>query len=153
MSGTPELDQVADQRAKLAEHAVMPWWYWAAIVPAFVATVGWPLLSEVVPYEVAMYGVLLPAVLLLAVVQVVARRRAGVHLPRGFTAYPSVRRIWVGTVLVGIAGFVAIAVLTRGGHPGLALAVLPVVTAVALAGSIGTRRAMRADIRAGRVRP
>lgn len=153
MSGTPELDQVADQRARLAEHALMPWWSWAAAAPVLVVTLGWPLLSEWVSFTVATYGVFLPAALLFGVVQLVARRGSGVHLHRGVTSYPSARRMWLGTVAVGVGGWVAISALTLHGLQGLALAVVAVVTAVAIAGSVGTRRAMRADIRAGRVRP
>jgi hypothetical protein len=153
MSGTPELDLVADQRAKLAEHALLPWWFWAASVPVFVVAVGWPLLTGWVSENVATYGLFLPAALLLVIAQFVVRRRAGVRVWLGFTAYPSARWIWLGTLAAGIGGWVAIAALTLHDAQGFALAVLAVVTVVAIAGSVAARRAMRADIRAGRVRP
>lgn len=153
MTGTPELDEVAAARQKLAEHALLPWWYWALYVPVAVVIVGYPVLDTLLSPTVAVFGVLYPAMAVLLLSSWLVRWRTGVHLSRRLRAFPSVWRVWAPTLALGVVGDLAISQLVRHDQRTAALALIPVVAVVLVAGTVGIRFAMRADIRAGRVRP
>jgi hypothetical protein len=155
MSSSPELDQVTEARRRLAEHAGFPRTYWVLYAFVSVFFAGVPIWMSYLPADDWQYmSWAIAAIGLASTAYVVIRRRvSGVHLPKGVSAYPGAQRIWFGTLAVTIGGFFAIQALVTHDHRGLALALLLPVAAVLFFGQISIRRAMRADLEAGRVTP
>lgn len=154
-SGTPELDQVADARRRIAAHAVFPTTYWALHGVVLVAIAGIPIWlsflgatgSSWVPW--AMLAVAVAA----AVHSRIRRRRTGVYLPKRISSYPSAMPYWVASLVATAVGFGGLHSLVDSGRRGTALLVLPVVAVVVFTAQYLTRSAMRRDVEEGRVRP
>ncbi|MGH8882729.1 MAG: hypothetical protein ACRD0P_36210 [Stackebrandtia sp.] len=155
MSDTPELDQVAEARRRLAAHAGFPRSYWVAYGILLVLVAGIPIWMSYLPsddwtylsWAIALVGVGS------AVYTVVRRRRSGVYLSRRISSYPKAYRIWLAGIAVTAAGFFGIYQLVGHGHRDIALYVLAPVAVVVFLAQVATRSAMRADIEAGRVGP
>ncbi|GAB3572295.1 hypothetical protein GCM10027445_29320 [Amycolatopsis endophytica] len=153
MSDTPELDQVADARRRLAVHAQFPVAYWVFFGVGLVVLAGLPIWttwlgdSPYVPWALAALAIAS------AVYSCSRRRRSGVHLRKRISAYPSAWPIWLTSVSVATVGFFGIYALVHAGQRGIALAVLPLVAIAVFVSEVKTRSAMRRDIEAGRVRP
>lgn len=154
MSQSPELDQVVEVRRRLAEHTLLPRWYWAMTTVFVVVLAGLPVWESYLSPQALNYAVWVPALLavILMVAERVRRSRSGVHLPRGMGAYPSVWRVWVPLMALTAVAYLGIMVLVNHDQRGVALALVPVVAVLTLAGTLLVRRSMRADIEAGRVR-
>jgi hypothetical protein len=153
VSGTPELDQVAEARRRLAAHARFPRAYWVVYGVALVLLAGLPVWMSYLPSVDRVYLSWAIAALGIgsAVYAVVRRRRSGVYLPRRISSYPKARKIWLVGMLLTLGGFLAIQQLVGHGHRDVALYLLvPIAVAVFLV-QVATRSAMRADIEAGRV--
>lgn len=152
MSDTPELEQVADARRKLATYAEFSRTYWALYGVALVLMAGIPIWVSFLPESVSgVQWVLLAVGLASAAYSLVRRQRTGVQLPRRISAYPSARRVWfvvLATTLASIAGLYA---LVGNGQRVIAAVVLIPVAAIIFAGQFLTRAKMRDDIAAGRV--
>lgn len=155
MSDTPELDQVADARRRIAVHAEFPVAYWAIYGVALVFMAGFPIWSSwLTRAELPYLSWVLTAVCIASAIYTVLRRhRSGVHLPKRIGAYPGARPIWLVGLAIALAGFVGIHQLVNREHEGLALCVLPVVAVAVFVTQVKTRSAMRRDIETGRVRP
>lgn len=154
MSDTPELDQVADARRKLATYAGFSRTYWALCAVAFVLMAGIPIWMSFLPWSSSgIQWVLLAVGLASAAYSVIRRRRSGVALPRRIGAYPGARPVWVAVLALTVVSFGGIYVLVDNGHRVAALVILLPVAALILAGHIRIRAKMRDDIAAGRVAP
>ncbi|MDT0300631.1 hypothetical protein [Streptomonospora wellingtoniae] len=154
MTDTPELDQVAEARRKLAAQAGFPVAYWVFFTAASVLIAGLPIWTSLLPGSGLYFQwALLGAVLISAAYAVIRRRRSGVYLPRRVTSYPGARLLWITTLAATGAGYLGISALVDRGLPGLALAVLVPVAAVMLVGQVLIRSAMRRSIEDGRVTP
>lgn len=155
MADTPELDQVAEARRKLATHASMPKAYWAVYTVAVVLIAGIPLWLSFLPAVDGSYvqWVLVAVALAAAAYAVFQRRRSGVYLPRRTSAYPSARLPHIIVLIVTAVGVFGIYALVSNGHPALALAALIPVAVASLIGNLRIRAAMRRDIENGRVSP
>ena len=155
MSGTPELDQVAEARRKIAAHAGFPRSYWAVYGLVLVLCAGLPIwVSHLPSTDWAYLSWALAALgIASAVYSVVRRRRSGVYLPRRISSYPTARRIWIAGILVTACGFLGIHQLVEHAHRDVALYLLVPVAVVVFAVQVATRRAMRADIEAGLATP
>ncbi|TQM15801.1 hypothetical protein [Pseudonocardia kunmingensis] len=153
MSGTPELDRVADARRKLAAHAGFPRSYWVVYGLVLVLSAGLPVWVSYLPSDGWVYVSWAIAVLGVgsAVYAMVRRRRSGVYLSRRISAYPTAHRIWLAGLVVTFGGFVGIQQLVEHGHRDIALYVLAPLAVVVFVAQVATRSAMRADIEAGRV--
>lgn len=154
MASTPELDQVAEARRKLAAHADLPAAYWVFFTAASVLIAGLPVWTSLLPgsglyFQWAVLGVVLVA----TAHAVVRRRRSGVYLPRRITSYPGARLLWIAALAVTAIGYLGIHALVDSGLTGFALAALVPVAAVMLAGQMLVRSAMRRSIEDGRVTP
>ncbi|ALE72492.1 hypothetical protein AD006_11680 [Pseudonocardia sp. EC080610-09] len=154
MSDTPELDQVADARRRIAAHAGFPVAYWVLLGVALVFIAGLPIWSNLLNLDPAYTSWALAAIgITSAVYSVLRRRRSGVHLPKRIGAYPSARPSWMIGLAIALAGFIVINLLVREEQQTIALLVLPVVAVGVFVAQVRTRSAMRRDIEAGRVRP
>jgi hypothetical protein len=153
MSGTPELDQVADARRSLAAHAQFPRTYWAVYGLVLVLAAGMPIWMSYLPSDD--WGYLSWALALAgvgsAVYSVVRRRRSGVYLSRRISSYPKAYKIWLAGIVVTIGGFLGIHQLVEHAHRDIALYLLAPVAVVVFIAQVAARSAMRADIEAGRV--
>ncbi|GAA0993610.1 hypothetical protein GCM10009551_056210 [Nocardiopsis tropica] len=154
MASTPELDQVAEARSRIAAHASLPGSYWVFLAFAGTLIAGLPIWRALLPTAGAYldWGLVVLAAAS-AVYAIVRRRRTGVYLPRRVTSYPGARILWVATLAATGAGFLGIQALVDHGHMGLALAALVPVATVMLVGYMLVRAAMRRSIEAGRVKP
>ncbi|OZM82684.1 hypothetical protein [Pseudonocardia sp. MH-G8] len=153
MSGTPELDQVAAARRRLAAHAQFPRSYWVVYGVVLVLFAGVPVWLSYLPSGNWMYLQWAVAAVGIgsAVYSMVRRRRSGVYLPRRISAYPKAYKIWLAGLVITVGGFFGIQQLVQHSHRDIALYMLvPVAVAVFIA-QVATRSAMRADIEAGRV--
>jgi hypothetical protein len=154
MASTPELDQVAEARRRIASHTSPPGSYWAVFAVVCVLLAGLPIWRTLLPTEGAYLDWALVAVAAAsAVYAIVRRRRTGVYLPRHVASYPGARTLWIAVLAATAAGFLGIQALVDHGHTGLALAALVPVAAVPLVGYMRVRAAMRRSIEAGRVKP
>jgi hypothetical protein len=153
MSDKPELDQVADARRRIAEHAQFPTAYWAVYGVVLVLFAGVPIWLSFAPigdsywftYVIAAIGIGS------AVWQTIRRRRSGVYLPKRVGAYPTAYRYRRLAFVLTAVGFLGIWLLVHLDQRTVALIVLvPVAVAIFLA-QLKTRSAMQADIEAGRV--
>ncbi len=155
MADTPELDQVAEARRRLATHAAMPPTYWAVQTIAVVLIAGIPLWLSFLPAVDGSYvqWVLLAVAAAAAAYAGFQRRRSGVYLPRRISAYPSARLAHIAVLIVMAAGVVGVYALVSNGHPVLAFVTLIAVAAASLIGHLRIRAAMRRDIEDGRVSP
>jgi hypothetical protein len=153
MAGTPELDQVAEARRRIAAHAQYPRSYWLVVGVALVFIEGLPVWMSYLPGADPAYlsWALAALALGLAVYSRLRRHRSGVYLPRRITAYPKAFRIWLTGLVVAIGGFVVLDQLVDHGHRDIALYVLGPVAAAVFVAQFATHSAMRADIEAGRV--
>ncbi|MEV7548700.1 hypothetical protein AB0N89_03650 [Amycolatopsis sp. NPDC089917] len=152
MSDTPELDQVADARRKLAAYAGFSRTYWTLYGIALVLMAGIPIWMSFLPETAAgLQWVLLAIGLASAAYSIGRRRRTGVQLPRRISAYPSARRVWLVVLAITIASVAGIYALVGSGQRVIALLILIPVAAVIFAGQVLTRAKMRDDIVAGRV--
>jgi hypothetical protein len=153
MSGTPELDQVAAARRRLAAHAQFSRSYWVVYGFVLVLFAGMPVWLSYLPPDGWMYLQWAAAVVAVgsAAYAVIRRRRSGVYLPRRISAYPKAYKVWLAGLVITVGGFFVIHQLVEHSHRDIALYVLaPVAVAVFIA-QVATRSAMRADIEAGRV--
>ena len=155
MSGTPELDRVADARRKLAAHAGFPRSYWVVYGLVLVLSAGLPVWVSYLPSADWVYVSGAIAVLGVgsAVYVMVRRRRSCVYLPRRISSYPKAYKIWLCGIVVTFGGFLGIQQLVEHGHRDIALYVLAPIAVVVFIAQVATRSAMRADIEAGRVTP
>ncbi|PRY00841.1 hypothetical protein [Allonocardiopsis opalescens] len=154
MADTPELDQVAEMRRKIAAHAELPRAYWVVFAAVCVLIAGIPIWSSFLPgADAYLRWGLLAVALGSAAYAVVRRRRSGVYLPRRVFAYPSARGLWVAVMAGTAAGFVGVYILVDLGQLGIALAALVPVAVLASVGQIRIRTVMRRDLEAGRVNP
>ena len=155
MSGTPELDRVADARRKLAAHAGFPRSYWVVYGLVLVLSAGLPVWVSYLPSADWVYVSGAIAVLGVgsAVYVMVRRRRSGVYLPRRISSYPKAYKIWLCGIVVTFGGFLGIQQLVEHGHRDIALYVLAPIAVVVFIAQVATRSAMRADIEAGWVTP
>lgn len=154
MSDTPELDQVADARRRIAEHAHFPVAYWVLIGVVVVLATGLPIWISLLPTgrPYIQWG-LAAIVLASAVYSWVRRRRSGVHLPKRVGSYPSAQPFWLAGIAVAFAGFFVINFMVAREQLGGALLVLPVVALALFGIQFKLRSAMARDIEEGRVRP
>ncbi|MFR9731016.1 hypothetical protein ACL03H_17465 [Saccharopolyspora sp. MS10] len=155
MSNTPELDQVADARRRIADHARFPAAYWVLYGAALVVFAGVPIwlswfTAPTTPY---LSWVIAALGIGSALYSWYRRRRSGVYLPKRISAYPSARPIWLAGHGVTLAGFAGIWALVRQDQHPYAFAVLAVVVVVVFVAQIKTRSAMVRDIEAGRAQP
>ena len=154
MSGTPELDQVAEARRRLSVHAELPRTYWALYGIALVLIAGIPIWASYLPGGLpGVQWALLVVALAAAAHAVIGRRRSGVHLPRRIGAYPGARRLWLAVLVATVAGLVGIQLLVANGLRPAALVLLVVVAVAVFLGQVRIRARMRDDIAAGRVTP
>lgn len=154
MPGTPELDQVAEARRKLAAHSELPLAYWILFTAASVLIAGLPIWNSLLPGGgLYLQWAVLGAVLISVAYAVIQRRRSGVYLPRRVASYPGARLLWITTLAATVAGYLGISALVDRGLLGFALAALVPVAAVMLVGHVLTRSAMRRSIEDGRVAP
>ncbi|GAA0937070.1 hypothetical protein [Pseudonocardia zijingensis] len=155
MSGTPELDQVAEARRKIAAHAGFPRTYWAVYGVALVLCAGLSIWMSYLPSGDTTYlpWALAALAVASAVYSAVRRRRSGVYLPRRISSYPKARRIWIAGIVITACGFLGIHQLVEHAHRDIALYLLVPVAVVVFAVQVATRRAMRADIEAGLATP
>jgi hypothetical protein len=153
VSGTPELDQVADARRSLAAHAGFPRSYWAVYGLVLMLAAGMPIWMSYLPSDDWGYlsWVLAVAGVGSAVYSVVRRRRSGVYLPSRISSYPTAYKIWLAGIVVTIGGFLGIHQLVEHAHRDIALYLLAPVAVVVFIAAVATRSAMRADIEAGRI--
>lgn len=152
MSDTPELDQVAEARRKLASYAEFSRTYWALYGIALVLIAGIPIWVSFLPESAGgVQWVLLAIGLGSAAYSLVQRRRTGVQLPRRIGAYPSARKVWLVVIAVTLASVAGIYALVGNGQRVIAAVILIPVAAVIFAGQVLTRARMRDDIAAGRV--
>ena len=154
-SGTPELDQVADARRKLAAHADFPTTYWVVYGVALVAIAGIPIWMSVLGAtgSPSVSLVLLAVAVVAATYSRIRRRRTGVYLPKRISSYPSAMPWWVASLVATAVGFAGLQWLVGDDQRGTALLVLPVVAVVVFTTQYLTRSAMRRDVEEGRVRP
>ncbi|MFD0773199.1 hypothetical protein ACFQZ2_04580 [Streptomonospora algeriensis] len=154
MADTPELDQVAEVRRKLAARSELPLAYWVLFTAASVLIAGLPIWTSLLPGSglYFQWGAL-GAVLISVAYAVIQRRRSGVYLPRRVTSYPGARLLWITTLAATGAGYLGISALVDRGLTGFALAALVPVAAVMLVGHVLTRSAMRRSIEDSRVTP
>lgn len=155
MSDTPELDQVADARRRVAAHAQFPVAFWVVYGVVLVALIGLPIwMSWLSPAGgPSVSWALLAVGLAAAAYSWGRRRRSGVYLPKRVGAYPSARPIWLLGLGVTLIGFFSVDALVDAGQRGLAILVLPVAALAVFVVQLKTRSAMFRDIEAGRVRP
>lgn len=154
MADTPELDQVADARRKLAAHAGYPTAYWVLFAVALVAIVGLPIWMSYLPEGVGWFQWGLVAVCWASVAYAVLRRRSsGVYLPKRVTSYPGARMTWLAVLAFTVVGYFGIDWLVDHDRRGIALAALVPFAAVVLLGQLRIQSSMRRDIEAGRVTP
>jgi hypothetical protein len=155
MSDTPELDQVAEARRRLAAHAGFPRAYWVVYGIVLVLCAGMPIWMSYLPSDDWMYLSWAVAVVGVAsaVYSVVRRRRSGVYLSRRIRSYPKAYRIWLAGIVLTAGGFFGIYQLVEHSHRDIALYLLAPVAVVVFLVQAATRSAMRADIEAGRVAP
>ncbi|MGW0894043.1 hypothetical protein [Saccharopolyspora sp. NPDC002578] len=153
MSDSPELDQVAEMRRKLAAHAQYPLLYWALLGVVVMLVSGLPIWSAWLPdggyyLQWAMAAIALGSALY-------ARRRrsrTGVHLPKRSGSYPSAWPFWVISLVILAVGFAVVTVLVRHDQLVIALLVLPILAVGVVATEFKTRAMMARDIEEGRVR-
>jgi hypothetical protein len=152
MSDTPELDQVAEARRRLAAHAGFPRSYWVVYGVVLVLFAGIPVWMSYLPSDDWAYLSWVVAAVAVgsAVYTALRRRRSGVYLPRRISSYPKAQRIWLAGIVVTAAGFFGIHELVGHGHRDIALYLLAPVAVVVFLVQVATRSAMRADIEAGR---
>lgn len=155
MSGSPELDQVADARRKVAAHAPFPVAYWVFYGVALVLLAGVPIwmtwLSSA--YDPYVTWVIAALGIASAAYSWIRRRRSGVYLPKRISAYPSARPIWLAGIAVTVVGLLGIYALVDYEQRGIAFLALAVVALAVFLIQVKIRSAMRRDIEAGRVRP
>lgn len=154
MSDTPELDQVADARRRIAEHARLPAAYWVLIGVVVVLATGLPIWISLLPVgrPYVEWG-LAAIVIASAVYSWTRRRRSGVYLPKRVGSYPGARPFWLAGIAVALAGFFVIDFMVGREQLGGAFLVLPVVALALFGIQIKLRSAMARDIEEGRVRP
>ncbi|ANY09629.1 hypothetical protein [Pseudonocardia sp. HH130630-07] len=155
MSDTPELDQVAAARRKVADQLDFPLTYWVFLGIALVFFMSVPLLLSWLPRDASPYlsWAIAAVGISSAVYSFVKRRRSGVYLPKRIGAYPSARPLWMAEMILSIAGFIGMYALVNADQRGYALALLPVLAIAIFVLQLRTRSAMRRDIEAGRVTP
>lgn len=155
MTPTPELDQVAAMRRKLAATAQYPRTYWVLLGVVLVAFAGVPIWLSYLPESDTPYlswGIAAVGIAA-AGYAVLRRRRSGVYLPKRITAYPSAVVFWAAGIAASVVGFLGIQQLVGHGLRGVALGALPVVAVAVFAAQVATQRAVRRDVEAGRVVP
>ncbi|MEU5845277.1 hypothetical protein [Saccharopolyspora shandongensis] len=155
MSGTPELDQVADARRRLAAHAQFPVTFWVLYGVALVLLAGVPIwMTWLSPADGPYVSWVIAALgIASAAYSWNRRRRSGVYLVKRISAYPSARLIWLAGIAVTLVGFFGIYALVDHGQRGIAFLVLPAVALAVFVTQVKTRSAMCRDIEAGQVRP
>ncbi|WP_243789076.1 hypothetical protein [Saccharopolyspora gloriosae] len=153
MSDTPELDQVADARRRIAAHTRFPVAYWTLAGVVLVLAAGLPIWIFLLPTgrSYLEWG-LVALVLASAVYSWTRRRRSGVYLAKRVGSYPSARPFWLGGLAVALVGFFVINFWVAREQIGSALLVLPVVGLAVFGLQIKLRSAMMRDIEQGRVR-
>ncbi|MCD2197421.1 hypothetical protein LQ327_29025 [Actinomycetospora endophytica] len=144
--------QVAAQREQLAEKARLPWWFWVLFTVATVGLVGGPLFARALPGDVSTYVITWPSILVYAVADRLVRWTRGISLSTRMTAYPSARRPGIAFLLIGIVGIIGVSTLHRVEQLPWAVAVLVLATVLMVGAMVAMQRAMRRDIREGRVR-
>ncbi|MCX2730846.1 hypothetical protein OOZ19_11400 [Saccharopolyspora sp. NFXS83] len=154
MSDTPELDQVADARRRIAAHARFPVVYWVLSGVALVIASGLPIWFSLLPggrsyIEWALVAIVFAS----AIYSWSRRRRSGVYLPKRIGSYPGALPFWLASIVIMIIGFAGINVLVNNEQLGIAFLVLPVVAIAVFGIQIKIRSAMVRDIEEGRVRP
>jgi hypothetical protein len=155
MTPTPELDQVAAARRRMAAHVDFPRTYWVLYGIVLVLLAGVPVWTTVLPTGAIPYLLwAIAAVGLASAVYVrLRRRRTGVYPARRISAYPSAVRLWALGLVLTVVGFFGLQALVDHGLRGVAIGLVPVVAAAVFAVQWATRRAMRRDVEAGRVVP
>lgn len=146
------LTEVARQRERMAERALLPWWFWVLFALATTGLVGGTLIQEWIGAGIGAWTVLAPSILIYLAADRLIRRSRGIRLSsRTLRDYPSARFPGVVFVLVAVAGMLTV-MLTA--HAATVTATLALVVTVPLAvlAMAWMQARMRADIRAGRVR-
>jgi hypothetical protein len=144
--------QVTAQREQLAERVRLPWWFWVLFTIATVGLVGGSLFARALPGDVSTYVITWPSILVYVLADRLVRWSRGISISTRMTAYPSARAPGVSFLVVAVIGVIGVVVLQRQGLPVWAGVVVAVATVLMVGAMVAMQRAMRQDIRDGRVR-